>query len=37
MNQVLLERHGFAPFTFGPRTLRVEVAVPYAPRAFRAP
>ena len=33
----LLRAHGFAPFTFGPRTLRVEVAVPYALGALRAP
>src|SRR5438067_5500730 len=26
----LLQAHGFTPFTLGPRTLRVEVAVPYA-------
>jgi RsmE family RNA methyltransferase len=26
----LLEEHGFAPFTLGPRPLRVEVALPYA-------
>ena len=26
----LLAKHGFAPFTLGPRTLRVEVALPYA-------
>jgi RsmE family RNA methyltransferase len=33
----LLRARGFAPFTFGPRTLRVEVAVPYALGALRAP
>jgi RsmE family RNA methyltransferase len=26
----LLEQHGFAPFSLGPRPLRVEVALPYA-------
>jgi RsmE family RNA methyltransferase len=26
----LLRAHGFTPFTLGPRTLRVEVAIPYA-------
>jgi RsmE family RNA methyltransferase len=26
----LLQQHGFAPFTLGPRPLRVEVALPYA-------
>jgi RsmE family RNA methyltransferase len=33
----LLRAQGFAPITFGPRTLRVEVAVPYALGALRAP
>jgi len=33
----LLRARGFVPVTFGPRTLRVEVAVPYALGALRAP
>jgi len=32
----LLRSRGFVPFTLGPRTLRVEVAVPYALGAIRA-
>ena len=31
----LLQRHGFTAFTLGPRTLRVEVALPYALGALR--
>jgi RsmE family RNA methyltransferase len=32
----LLRAHGFTPFTLGPRTLRVEVALPYAMGAILA-
>lgn len=32
----LLEAHGFAPFSLGPRPLRVEVALPYALGAISA-
>jgi len=33
----LLAAHGFEPFTLGPRTLRVEVAIAYALGALRGP